>query len=50
MPKAHIDVVVTMSLDEARDLLDVLQGLDSDHPTDDLYHALDAAIAEAENV
>lgn len=45
--RKHIEVVVTMSLDEARTYRDRLMDLDIGDPTDALFDVLDDAVNEA---
>jgi hypothetical protein len=48
MTRAHVDVVITMSLETALTLEHTLSKLDGDHPTDDFYQALKGATRRAE--
>ncbi len=47
---SDIEVVLTMSMEEAQQLEDVLSELPTDHQTDGIWVALDGAIAHADQI
>ncbi|MBA3678516.1 MAG: hypothetical protein H0W74_14130 [Sphingosinicella sp.] len=47
---SDIEVVLTMSMDDARHLEDVLRELPTDHPTDGIWVVMEDALAHADRI